>query len=90
MEDVTLLIGISGMAVVVALVQLFKAVTALSDDPWNRIAPLVAVVAGLGWNALVGSMVVPALTWQVVVLQGILSGLAASGLYSGQKALRGQ
>lgn len=88
-EDLNLFVGLGGAAIVAALVQVVKAVTAMSDDPWCRWNPLVAIVFGIGWNALIGSLLVPPMVWQIVILQGLLTGLGASGLYSGVKAVRG-
>jgi len=46
----------------------------------GKYAPLASLVVGIGLVAL------SAAAWQVVVAQGIIVGLAASGLWSGTKA----
>ena len=46
----------------------------------SKYAPLTSVVMGVGLVALTG------VAWQAFVVQGIIAGLSASGLYSGTKA----
>lgn len=48
----------------------------------SRFAPLASIAIGIGLTALL-----PDLSWQATVAQGIIAGLAASGLWSGGKAL---
>lgn len=45
----------------------------------SRYAPLASLAIGIGLVALTG------IAWQAVIVQGILVGLAASGLWSGAK-----
>lgn len=47
----------------------------------SKYAPIVSVVAGIGLVALTG------VAWQAVIAQGLIAGLAASGLWSGTKAV---
>jgi hypothetical protein len=47
----------------------------------SRFAPLASIAIGIGLVALTGQ------AWQADVAQGIIIGLAASGLWSGSKAL---
>lgn len=65
--------------VVIGLVEVAKG---LGLPP--RIAPLASIALGAGLAALSG------LTWQAALTQGILIGLAASGLWSGVRALGGR
>ena len=88
--DASLLIGVGGAGAVAALVQVIKSLTGLSDEPWSRFAPAVAIVLGVGWNWLVGSILEPPMVQQVIIIQGVLTGLSASGLYSGLKAAAGK
>lgn len=46
----------------------------------SRFAPLTSILVGIGLVALTG------VVWQAIIAQGIIAGLAASGLYSGAKA----
>ena len=46
----------------------------------SKWAPIAAMLVGMGLVALT------TLAWQVIVAQGIIVGLAASGLWSGTKA----
>lgn len=48
-----------------------------------RFAPIAAIALGVGLSFLSG------LSWQTSAVQGILIGLAASGLWSGARALAG-
>lgn len=66
---------IACIPVALGIVQVAK-VTGVSD----RFAPLASLVIGIGLVALTGAV------WQVAIAQGIIVGLAASGLYSGTKA----
>lgn len=82
-----LVFGVSAVALVVALVQLLKALGL--DGRW---APLAAIGLGLlfsGGNALAQLLPWFAQAWQVAIM-GLVVGLAASGIYSGSKALRGK
>lgn len=47
----------------------------------SRYAPLASILIGVGLMALL-----PDLEWRAVLAQGIIVGLAASGLWSGGKA----
>lgn len=47
----------------------------------SRYAAPASIVAGIALVALTG------VAWQVFVVQGIIAGLAASGLYSGGKSV---
>ena len=47
----------------------------------TRFAPVASILIGVGLVALV-----PDMTWQFVVVQGVIVGLSASGLWSGGKA----
>lgn len=47
----------------------------------SRFAPLGSIILGIGLVALTG------IEWQAFIVQGIIVGLVASGLWSGSKAL---
>lgn len=47
----------------------------------SKYAPLLAIAFGMTFMSLTG------IVWQVAVVQGIIVGLMASGLWSGSKAL---
>jgi hypothetical protein len=69
-------IAIGAIPVVVGLVAVVKSVGLPS-----RFAPVASIAVGIGLLSLTG------LAWQAFVVQGIIVGLAASGLWSGGKAL---
>lgn len=58
----------------------------------TRCAPLVAIGAGVVFSLLgkVASMHALFAEWYEVIVIGVVAGLIAAGLYSGQKAIRGQ
>jgi Na+/phosphate symporter len=60
--------------VTIGLVQVVKSFFA------DRYVPLLAIVIGIALTALTMQ------SWQATVAQGIIAGLAASGLYSGARA----
>lgn len=77
--DITLLftltpLVVAAIPITVGLVQVVKAIS-LPD----RFAPLASILIGCGLVALT------TLTWQIVIAQGIIVGLCASGLWSGTK-----
>lgn len=45
-------------------------------------APVASIALGIGLMTIAGGV------WQAFVLQGIIAGLAASGLWSGTKAIK--
>ena len=61
--------------VILGLVQVAKQVGLPS-----KFAPLVSIALGVGLVALTGA------SWQADIVQGIIAGLAASGLWSSSKA----
>lgn len=76
-----LLVGVAGAPVVAALVSaLVKPLTADA-----RFYPPAAIVLGIAFNLLLAAILT--LPFLVAVVYGILSGLAAAGLYSGGKTL---
>ena len=79
MED---LIGLAGVPLIVALVEAVKRVWPDLESRWY---PLVALAWGealnLGLAALLGQ------DWGRAALLGLVAALAASGLYSGGKAV---
>lgn len=85
------LIGIGGLAgagIVLALVEVLRR-TVGEDIIKDRFTPALSITVAIGWNALVKLDAIPTdeTTWLGTVLLGILTGLAASGLYSGGKAV---
>lgn len=79
--------GIPAAVVIVVLVQVFKQYGLQSK--W---AVLVAMGLGIGLSVCIylASISVQFAVWFKVVMAGLMTGLAAAGLYGGQKALRGQ
>ncbi len=71
-------IGLAGFPVIAALVQVFK--PWISDDRWTPIIALaLGIIINVGIAVQAGNDVV------LAVLLGIVTGLAASGLYSQAK-----
>lgn len=68
---------IAAIPVVTGLVSVLKT----SLEMPTKFAPLASLALGIASVALIGGV------WQAIIAQGILVGLAASGLYSGGKAL---
>lgn len=68
---------IAAIPVVTGLVSVLKS----SLDMPSKYAPLASLAFGIAAVALIGG------AWQAIVAQGLLVGLAASGLYSGGKAI---
>ena len=79
--------GIPAAVIIVVLVQVFKQYGLQSK--W---AVLVAMALGIGLSVCIylASISVQFAVWFKVVMAGLMTGLAAAGLYGGQKALRGQ
>lgn len=69
-------VAVATIPVIVGLVAVFKPLGLPS-----KYAPLASIALGMCLVALTGVI------WQVIIAQGILVGLAASGLYSGGKAM---
>lgn len=77
--------GVSGIPVVIALVEVFKTIV-----PDRRFWPVLAIVLGVLWQTSVAFALGGAGDSLFVIretLNGIVIGLAASGLYSGVRAL---
>ena len=85
MSDLSPLVGLSGVAVVAALVQVCKPL--IRDQ---RFWPVLAVGLGVVWNVGLALALSPPLPLGPAILLGVLSGLAASGAYSGGRALVGR
>jgi hypothetical protein len=78
-ELLTSIVALGGVPLILGLVQLFKSF--VSD---TRYYPLVAMAFGLVINLIAGwALGATAVTdWITALLNGIIAGLAASGLYS--------
>lgn len=72
------LIPAATIAVVVALVQAYK----LMGGP-SRVAPLLAILFGIA----LGFLTIQPYDFRQIILQGIVTGLSAAGLYSGARAV---
>lgn len=68
-------------AVVVGLVEAIKKV-----GVGDRFLPLIALGLGV-LVAIVGAELIGLLTWQEILITGLVLGLSSMGLYSGGKAL---
>lgn len=82
--EIEALIGLAGAGVVMALVAAIRQAVAIPD----RFTPLLAIAMGIAWNAgLKAAEATDDIAWGAIVMLGILSGLAASGLWTGGKAV---
>lgn len=80
--ETELLAGMAAAPVVAALLQVVKPYL---RDP--RSWPIAAIVLAVGWNVAVNASTA-ALAWHAAALLGVMSGLAASGLYEIGRAVR--
>lgn len=80
-------VGLGGIPVIVALVQIAKAF--VLDD---RFHPLLSLAFGIVWNTTLALAMGAVLPEQIAraALIGVVLGLAASGLYSGGRAALGR
>ena len=74
-------VGLAAVPVIIGLVEIVK--RWIADDRWY---PLIALVLGMAINAAIAYQT--AGNYLLAVLIGVVAGLAASGLYSGQKTVR--
>ena len=83
--DWTLVIGLAGVPIVVALTQLIKPF--ITD---TRIYPLISVAWGLALNLSAAWMLTPFAKGDIgaSVVLGVLAGLSASGLYSASATIK--
>ncbi|MDD4984221.1 MAG: hypothetical protein PHQ43_00330 [Dehalococcoidales bacterium] len=84
-EFITSIVALGGVPLILGLVQLFKPF--ITD---SRLYPLLAVCFGLTINLIAGWALganVP-IDWITALFNGIIAGLAASGLYSAGSTLR--
>ena len=84
--------GVTGAAVVMAIVAMIRQTLPLPD----RFTTALAVAVGIGWNVALRTTTdaadavdgVATAPWTATVLTGVLAGLAASGLWSAGKQIR--
>ncbi len=83
--------GIGGAGFVLAIVYLLRRFIG-EDIITDRFTPMLAVLVGVVLNVAVKMDAVPTeeTTWLGTVLLGIMTGLTASGVYSGGKAIAGR
>ena len=79
--------GIPAAVIIVVLVEVLKRYGL--ESKW---AVLVAMGLGVVLSVCIylASISIGFATWFKVIMAGLMTGLAAAGLYGGQKALRGQ
>jgi fluoride ion exporter CrcB/FEX len=92
MEELIGLGGVAGAAVVMAIVLLIRQSISLPDRYIAALAVLVGIVLNVALRlateeaAIVEEVAEP--NWAATILTGFLAGLAATGLWEGQKAIR--
>ena len=79
------LAGLGGVPVVIALVAVVNTALVL-DKRWS---PLLAIALGVAWQVGI-ALTLGQPAYGEPVLWGVLTGLAASGLFSGGKAIAGR
>ena len=86
------LVGLAGAGIVMGLVAVIRRAVdgLLSADRLDRLTPLAAVTLGIAWNVAVKAGMGLEWSWGATALVGVLSGLSASGLWSGGKSVAGQ
>lgn len=85
--DLSALIGLGGAGATVALVYVICNALALPEALDKRVRPVVAIVCGIGWNwLLLAFLKAEDARPATIVLYGLLSGFAASGIWSSTKA----
>jgi hypothetical protein len=84
-ELITSIVALGGVPLILGLVQLFKSF--VSD---TRYYPLVAMAFGLAINLIAGWALgaIAVTDWITALLNGIIAGLAASGLYSASSTIK--
>ena len=84
-ELITSLVALGGVPLILGLVQLFKPFI-----PDTRFYPLLALTFGLLINLVAGWALGASVAtdWVTALFNGIIAGLAASGLYSAGSTLR--
>lgn len=80
------LIGLAGAGIVLGLVSALRQAIEIPD----RFTPLLAIGMGVAWNVGLRGAEVSEATWAFAAILGVLSGLSASGLYSGGKSVAGR
>lgn len=82
--DLSTLVGVGGVPVIVALVQLVKPF--IRDE---RYYPILAVLFGMAWNVAVAYATGTTNLWALLqaILVGVVIGLAAAGLYSSSRTV---
>lgn len=80
------LVGLAGAPVVMALVQALRQAVVLPD----RFTPALSLALGLAWNVGLRAAGLTEANYGISAILGVLSGLSASGLYSGGKAALGR
>ncbi len=83
--------GLAGAGVVLALVEVLRR-TVGERIIKDRFTPALAIAVGIGLNCLIKldtTVGVEETTWLGTVLLGVLTGLAASGIYSGGRTVMG-
>lgn len=76
--------GLGAVPVITGLVQVAKPWITTDDERWK---PVMALAMGVAWN--VGVALAMSASLPLAVVQGVVVGLAASGLYSADKTRRG-
>ena len=81
--------GLAGAGVVLALVEVLRR-TVGERIIKDRFTPILSIGMGIGLNSLIKldtAVGVEETTWLGTVLLGLLTGLAASGIYSGTRSV---
>lgn len=86
------LIGLGGAGAVLALVSAIRQAVDFTIGSVriylpDRLTPIMAIGMGVGWNVGLKAADVADSTYAFAAIIGVLTGLAATGLFSGSKAV---
>jgi hypothetical protein len=87
MDEINIFIGLGSVPLVTGMTEVVKRLLNLPIEWESRVIPLTAVILGIGINYLVSTQLAIPPSIPAVIVFGLISGLASSGLYSGSKSV---
>ena len=89
MDDLTIYIGLGSVPLTTGLTEVVKRLAGLSPETQDRVVPFISVLIGIGVNYLVSTQLVSSPSIPAIIVFGLISGLASSGLWSGTRSVAG-
>lgn len=87
MDVSSVIVGTGAAPAITALISIIlKPIPRFDNDRWS---PLASLILGIAWNVGAVGVGLSDYSYGVAVFVGIMTGLAASGLYSGGKSVAG-